>query len=217
MSLSSGAYFGSHSTVSQCLRASMALRVSLLTWDRPVVFDQHDGLDCSSRLGAVQMVELLQVSDEVAGPLGRARVHDQLARDMIKRADHRHFFGLSRRRHAQVRAALGPRPRQIRVRQGLALIAIEENDVAGLGLAQLKAHPHALDLAGALAAFQRVPRPPPTEVFFRNALDNCDLPILTPSRASISAMRRGIVHGRSATGASSRGATTRSAASVFAG
>ena len=44
------------------------------------------------------------------------------------------------------------------------------------------------------------------------------MPILTPSRASISAMRRGIVQlGRSATGASSRGATTRSAASVFTG
>ncbi len=53
--------------------------------------------------------------------------------------------------------------------------------------------PHALDLAGALAAFQRVPGPPPAEVFFRSALDNCDLPILTPSRASISVMRRGIV------------------------
>ena len=30
-----GSYFGSHSTVSQCLRASMALRVSLLTWTGP--------------------------------------------------------------------------------------------------------------------------------------------------------------------------------------
>ena len=108
----------------------------------------------------------------------------------------------------------------IRVRQGLALVAVEEDDVAGFGLslAQLKAQSHAFDLGGNLAAFQRVPGPPPTEVFFRNALDNCDLPILTPSRASISAMRRGIVQlGRSATGASSRGATTRSAASVFTG
>jgi hypothetical protein len=99
------------------------------------------------------------------------------------------------------------------VRQGLALIAIEENDVAGLGLglAQLKAQPHALDLAGGLATFQRVPGPPPAEVFFRSALDNCDLPILTPSRASISAMRRSIVElVRSATGASRRGVTTRS-------
>ena len=62
-----------------------------------------------------------------------------------------------------------------------------KDDVTGFGLslAQLKAQSHALDLLGNLAAFQRVPGPPPTEVFFRNALDNCDLPILTPSRASI--------------------------------
>src|SRR5580700_9921601 len=147
-------------------------------------------------------------------------MHNQLARDMIERADYRHFLGPSWRRHPQVGAAQGPRPRQIRVRQGLALVAVEEDDVAGFGLslAQLKAQSHAFDLGGNLAAFQRVPRPPPTEVFFRNALDNCDLPILTPSRASILAMRRGIVQlGRSATGASSRGATTRSAALVFAG
>ena len=31
-----GCVFGSHSTVSQCLRASMALRVSLLTWIGPL-------------------------------------------------------------------------------------------------------------------------------------------------------------------------------------
>ena len=90
--------------------------------------------------------------------------------------------------HAQVRAALGPRTRQIRVRQGIALIAIEENDVAGLGLglAQLKAQPHALDLAGALAAFQRVPAGAAVSgSFFGSALDNCDLPILTPSRSDL--------------------------------
>ena len=31
-----GCVFGSHSTVSRCLRASMALRVSLLTWIGPL-------------------------------------------------------------------------------------------------------------------------------------------------------------------------------------
>src|SRR5271166_2637694 len=34
---------------------------------------------------------------------------------------------------------------------------------------------------------------PPAEVFFRSTLESCDRPILTPSRASISAIRRGIV------------------------
>ncbi len=173
-----------------------------------------------SRLRAVEAVELLEVSDEVGAALGRARMHDELARDVIERAHHRHLLGLSRRRHAQVGAALGPRPGEIGMRQRLAFVAVEQNDVAGLGLrlAQLEAKSHALDLGGNLAAFQRVPRPPPAEVFFRSALDNCDLPIVTPSRASISAMRRGIVQlGRSATGASSRGVTTRSAASLFTG
>jgi len=107
------------------------------------------------------------------------------------------------------------------VRQGLALIAIEENDVAGLGLglAQRKAQAPCVRsrrrfgglsaCAGAAAS---------GSFFFAAPLDNCDLPILTPSRASISVMRRWIVQlVRSATGASSRGATTRSAASVFTG
>jgi len=49
-------------------------------------------------------------------------------------------------------------------------------------------------------------------------LDSCDRLIVTPARASISALRRAIVQlGRSATGASSRGVTTRNAASVFTG
>jgi hypothetical protein len=110
-------------------------------------------------------------------------VHGQLARDRIERAHHRHFFGLSQRRHAQVRAAPGPCAGQMGVGQGLALVAIEATDVAGLGLglAQLKAQPHALDLAGTSGSF------------FRSALDNCDLTILTASRASISVMKRWIV------------------------
>ena len=103
---------------------------------------------------------------------------------------------------------------------GLTLVAIKQDDVAGLGLglAQLKAQAHARDLAGDLATFQGVPRPPPAEVFFRSVLDNCDLPIRTPLRASISLIRRAIVQlRRLATGASKRGVTTRSAASLFTG
>ncbi len=52
--------------------------------------------------------------------------------------------------------------------QRLALIAIEQNDVAGFGLllAQLQAQADALDLVGDLAPFQGVSRPPPAELFF---------------------------------------------------
>src|SRR5208282_306785 len=115
---------------------------------------------------------------------------------------------------------LGPGAGEIRMRQRLALVAIEKNDVARFGLlfAQLQAQPHPLDLAFRLTSFQRVPGPPPAELFFRKALDSCERLMRTPSRASISARRRGIVQlRRSATGSSSKGATTRSAASVFAG
>jgi len=188
--------------------------------DRPVVFHQHDRRHHSSRFGAVQVIELLKVSDEVTGALGQAGVDDKVAGDMIECADYRHFLGLARRRHPQIRTALGPGPRQIGMGQRLALVAIEQNDVAsfGLGLAQLQPQAHALDLVGDLAAFQRVSGPPPAEVFFRSALDSCDRPILMPACASISALRRAIVQlGRSATGASSSGVTTRSAASVFIG
>ena len=62
--------------------------------DRPVILDQHDRLHGASRFGGIQVVELLEVSDEVAAALGRARVHDQLARGMNERADHRHLLGL---------------------------------------------------------------------------------------------------------------------------
>ena len=58
------------------------------------------------------------------------------------------------------------------MRQRLALVAIEQNDVAGFGLllAQLQAQAHPFDLACGLASLQRVPRPPPAELFFRKRL-----------------------------------------------
>jgi hypothetical protein len=147
-------------------------------------------------------------------------VDDELARDVVERAKHRDLFGLSWRWHAQVGSCLCPYAGEIGMRQRLALVAIEQDDVAGCGLlfAQLQAQPDPFDLAGGLASLQRVPRPPPTELFFRNALDNCERLMRTPSRASISARRRGIVQlRRSATGSSSKGVTTRNAVSLFTG
>jgi hypothetical protein len=52
--------------------------------DRAVVLDQHDGLGWLARLGAVGLIKLLEVSDEVAAALGRARVHDQVSGDVIQ-------------------------------------------------------------------------------------------------------------------------------------
>ena len=54
------------------------------------------------------------------------------------------------------------------MRQRLALIAIEKNDIArfGLLLAQLQTQADPIDFAGNLPPFQRVPRSPVTELFF---------------------------------------------------
>ena len=106
------------------------------------------------------------------------------------------------------------------MRQRLALVAVEQNDVARLGLllAQLHTQAGSFDLGGDLACLQRVPRPAPAELFFRSALESCDRLMRTPSHASISTCSRGIVQlRRSATGCSSKGVTTRKAASLFTG
>src|ERR1700692_229315 len=173
--------------------------------DRPIVLDQHDRIGGPTGLGAVEVVELLEMGHKVGAALGRAGMDDELARDVIERAQHRHLLGLSWRRDAQVCSGLRPGAREIGMRQRLAFVAVEKNDVAsfGLTLAQLQPKADPIHLAGGLSSFQRVPRPPPTELFFRNALDNCDRLMRTPSRASISARRRAIVQfGLSATGSS---------------
>ncbi len=102
--------------------------------DRPIVLDQHHRLDGLPGLRAMEPVELLEMGDEVAAALGRAGVHDKLACEVIERTQHGDLLRLPRRRHPQVRPRLGPCPREIGVRQCLALIAVEQYDVAGLGL-----------------------------------------------------------------------------------
>ncbi len=54
------------------------------------------------------------------------------------------------------------------MRQRLALIAVEKNNVARFGLlfAQLQAQAHPFHLAFRLTPLQRVPGPPPAELFF---------------------------------------------------
>ena len=139
---------------------------------------------------------------------------------MIERSQHRDLLGLSRRRDAQIGSRLCPGAGEVGMRQGLALVAVEKNDVARFRLlfAQLQAKADPLHLAGALASLQCVPRSPSTELFFRKALDSCERLMRTPSRASLSARRRGIVQlRRSATGSSSNGMATRNAAALFTG
>ena len=58
------------------------------------------------------------------------------------------------------------------MRQRLALVAVEKNDVARFGLlfAQLQAQAHPFHLAFHLTSLQRVPGPPPAELFFSQGL-----------------------------------------------
>lgn len=132
--------------------------------DRAIVLDEHDGPGWVSGFWSVETVELFKMSDEVAAALGRAGMNDEVSSDMIKRPQHRHFLGLSRCRHAQVRA--GPRPRagKIGMRQRLAFVAIEKDDIATLGLtlSQLQTQSDPINLAGGLRAtpfrvFRRFP------------------------------------------------------------
>ena len=81
-----------------------------------------------------EAIELLQMRNEIGAALGPAGMHNEPACDVIKRAHHGHFLGLPRRRYTQIGAAFGPCTRQIGMRQRLALVTIEENDIAGLGL-----------------------------------------------------------------------------------
>src|SRR5271167_3755860 len=220
MSFNSGAYLGSHSTVSQCARAARAARESLRVWIGPLSSTKHHRLDGLAGPGTIKAIQLLEMGDKVAATLCRTGVHDESACDVIKRTQHRDLLGLARRRHTQVCPGLCPGAGEIGMRQRLALVAVEQNDVARLGLllAQLQTQAGSFDLGGDLASLQRVPRPAPAELFFRSALESCDRLMRTPSRASISTCSRGIVQlRRSATGCSSKGVTTRKAASLFTG
>src|ERR1700676_5220151 len=176
--------------------------------DRAIVLDQHDRTGWPPRLGTVELIELFEMRHEVGATFGRAGVDDELARDVIERTQHGHFFGLSRGWYAQIGARLRPGTREIRMRQRLTFVTEKKNDIAsfGLTLSKLQTQTDPVHFAGDLASLQRVPGPPPTEPFFRNALDSCERLIRTPSRASISARRRAIVQlVLSATGSSSNG------------
>ena len=72
--------------------------------DRAIVLDQHDRTGWPPRLGTVELIELFEMRHEVGATFGRAGVDDELARDVIERTQHGHFFGLSRSWHAQIGA-----------------------------------------------------------------------------------------------------------------
>ena len=71
------------------------------------------------------------MGDEVAAALGRAGVNDEPTRDVIERPQHRDLLRLSRCGNTQIRPGLGPDAGEIGMGQRLALVTIEQNNVAG--------------------------------------------------------------------------------------
>ena len=194
-------------------------RACLADVDRAVVEHHDDRLDGRPGLRAVEAVEGLQMRDEVGAALGREVVTMSWRVTSIERAHHGDLLGLPGRRHAQVRAALGPGAGEIGMRQRFALIAVEQHDVAGLGLrlAQLEPQSDAIDGVGILTALQRVPGPPPAEtLFLRSTLDSCERVIVTPRALRSPGKAGDRPVGRSATGAERR-AGDLSAAAAFTG
>src|SRR3954468_18699944 len=105
MSLSSGAYFGSHSTVSQGARSARAAR-RLAGVDRAVVEDEHDRFLRTAGHRAILPVDLFQKRDEIGTALAPAGAHDQVARRPVEDPEHCHLGGLAGRWNAQIRALL---------------------------------------------------------------------------------------------------------------
>src|SRR3984957_17870566 len=221
MSFNSGAYLGSHSTVSQWARSANAARLALLTWSGPLSKDEDDGLGRCAGFWTVAASERVQVLDEVGASLGPGRRDDQITPGLVERPDHGDLLGLPRRRNPQVGPAPGPGAREIGVGERFTLVGEQQLDVAGLGLRakQFDPEPAAIDRLGVLAALQRVAGSAIAKApFLRSALESCDFEIVTPSRAAISSARRASVQlTRFVTGADNRGSATRKAACVFTG
>jgi len=135
--------------------------------DRTIVLHQHHFLGWLARLGTMEPIQLFEMGDEVAAALGQTGVHDELAGDVIERAQHRDLLGLARRRHTQIRSDLCPGSGKIGMGQCLALVAIQQNNVSGFGLLleQLQTQANPFDVRRDLAPLQRVPRTPPTILY----------------------------------------------------
>ena len=131
MSFSSGAYFGSHSRVSQG-RCGERLCGQLAGVDRPVVENRDQGPGAFG--GAVGGAELIEQGDKVGGALGGAGMHEQAPVHRIKGAEHRPLFRLAGGLDAQFGAAPGPAARQIGMRERFGFVEEHQIDRPRRGL-----------------------------------------------------------------------------------
>ena len=141
--------------------------------DGSVVEHQHHGPARAAGLGAISPVQQFQQADEVGAGLGGRGVDEQLAAGRVERADHSYLAGLAGRLDPQVGALLSPGMGQVGMRQRLALVGIQQGDVAGLrlGPTDRQAHAHALDRGLVLPLAQGVTGPAPSEPpFFSSEL-----------------------------------------------
>lgn len=217
MSLSWGAYFGSHSTVSQ-ERLSRAARLSLLVWIGPLSSTSTTGFSTPPGLGPIERIEPLQQGDEVAAALGWTAMHNQRTGSMVERADERQLARLARGRHPQIGPTTGPRMGQIRMGQSLGLVLRQQHDIARLSLLfqELEPEPGTIDRVRILSGEQAMSRSAPSVAVFFSVLLSCDFEIDISACRAISACSRGRVQFvRSATGAANNEATTLAAASLF--
>src|SRR3954452_7185980 len=103
MSFSSGAYVGSHSTVSHG-RAASALRLALLVWIGPLSSTSTTRPALAAQRRAVGPVEPHQRGDEIGGALGPAGADDQLAARVVEHAEERALPRPARRPAGRPRA-----------------------------------------------------------------------------------------------------------------
>src|ERR1700740_2997351 len=127
MGLSSGAYFGSHSTLSQDARVASAARVALLVWMGPLSRTRRAGLGRLAGFGTVAAVELFEKGDEISAAFARAGMDDQFPPRPIKGADHRDLGGLAGSGDTQIGAPLGPDMGEVGMRECFRLVSKQQH------------------------------------------------------------------------------------------
>src|SRR3954451_3842735 len=129
MSLSSGAYFGSHSTVSQWARAASAARESLLVWIGPLSSTRTTGLAGRPGLGPYASSSCWRWATKsllrLVGLVCTIRCRVTWSNEPSIAT----FRALTGCRHPQVGAGLRPGPGEVGMGQRLALVAIQQHDV----------------------------------------------------------------------------------------